>query len=69
VFPFVIVLTVGFICGLPGILLACWSGDIRWLLGVLPCVFVMIPLGKLFENKSERLRAIEGEAPSDTTAC
>jgi hypothetical protein len=69
VFPFVVVLVVGFICGLPGFLLARWSGDIRWLVGVVPGVCVIIPLGKLFENKSERLRAAEVEALSDTACC
>jgi len=67
---FVIVLIVYSTCTLPGVILLKRSLGPGWwcLLPLVPALFVIFPLGKMFENRKE-LKPIDGEAPSDTAFC
>jgi hypothetical protein len=51
------------------LMLGLWFGDVGWMLGLIPGCFVFLYLCKTFEDKSERLKAIGAETPSDTATC
>jgi ribosomal protein L37AE/L43A len=65
-----ILLLVTGLCSAPGaILLSYWLGGFWPVLGVIPSLFVVFPLDKLFDDKYRRLRALQQDEPSSTAVC
>jgi hypothetical protein len=67
---FLILMVVCLVCSLPGAVVANrrFGPQWRWL-GVLPSLVVVLPLGRLFDDKYKELRALEESGSSDIAEC